>query len=191
MAKSLGRFLPGAVASMLLVAGAPKAKAEIAPSWEESGEASWYGGRHHGRRTSSGTIFNQNAMTAAHAFLPLGSKVRVTMQETGESVVVTITDRQPPKGLRVIDLSRGAASRIGLLGSGVAMVTLTPAGADTVEVAEAADDADDLAATPRPRGRPHMRRVGQAASGALPCCRAPSVALARHSTPRRAAPRTL
>src|SRR6185312_15684654 len=162
MMRSVVRFLPGVVASMMLFTGAPKAKAEMAPGWEESGQASWYGGWHHGRRTSMGTIFNQNAMTAAHASLPLGTKVRVTMQETGESVVVTITDRQPPKGLRVIDLSRGAASRIGLLGSGVAMVTLSPvANNEPEEVAEAPDDAEfDAMPTPRRHGPRHTRRAG-------------------------------
>src|SRR3954470_17308576 len=120
--------LPGVIASLVLLSGAPKAKADLARGWEESGEASWYGGWHNGRRTSSGTIFNENAMTAAHATLPLGTKIRVTMQETGECVVVTVTDRQPPKYLRVIDLSKAAASRIGLLGSGHAMVTLSAPG---------------------------------------------------------------
>jgi len=192
MMRSVVRVLPGVMASMMLFSGPPKAKAAAAPVWEESGQASWYGGRHNGRRTSSGTIFNQNAMTAAHANLPLGTKVRVTMQDTGDSVVVTITDRQPPKGLRVIDLSRGAASRIGLLASGVAMVTLSPAKDEPEEVAEAPDDADfDAAPTPRRHGPQHMRRGVQAASGARPYYRAPSVVPARHSIPRQAARRRL
>jgi rare lipoprotein A len=190
MLRSALPMLPGVVASMMLLSAAPQAKAELARGWEESGQASWYGGRHNGRRTSSGTIFNQNEMTAAHAFLPLGSKIRVTMQETGSSVVVTVTDRQPARGYRVIDLSRGAASRIGLLGSGVAMVTLSPATkTDAIEeVAEAPDDAD---ATPRPHGRRHTRLAARAVSGAHPCCHAPSVIQARHSAPRQAARRTL
>ena len=138
-------FVP-AFASLMLVAGAAHAQ-RVAPGahpsgggakWEESGEASWYGGRHNGRRTSDGSIFNDQQMTAAHATLPLGTKVRVTVQETGQSVVVTITDRQPPKLVRVIDLSRGAASRVGIVSRGTAMVTLAPARADEVmEVAEA------------------------------------------------------
>ena len=107
-------------------------------AWQQYGQASWYGGRHNGRRTSSGAIFDQNAMTAAHTRLPLGSRVRVTLADTGSSVVVTITDRQPDHGRRIIDLSRGAAARIGLLPRGTAMVTLSPARADDpVEVAEA------------------------------------------------------
>lgn len=124
MIKSALYVLPAVFASVLM-AGTP-AKA-ASPGWEETGEASWYGGWHHGRRTSSGEIFDQNGMTAAHSSLPLGSRVRVTMQDTGASVVVTINDRQPPKRVRVIDLSRGAASRLGLLQSGTAMVQLTAA----------------------------------------------------------------
>jgi rare lipoprotein A len=192
MMRSVVRVLPGVMASMMLLSEAPQAKAEVAPNWEESGQASWYGGRHNGRRTSSGAIFNQNAMTAAHAYLPLGSKIRVTMQETGESVVVTVNDRQPPKGLRVIDLSHAAASRIGLLGSGVAMVTLSPIGRnEPVEVAEAPDDAFDADATPQPRGRRHTRPGAQVASAARPYYRGLSVTQVRHSAPRQAARRRL
>ncbi len=193
MLKSTVRFLPGVVASMLLLAGMPQAVAAAAPGWEESGQASWYGGGHHGRRTSSGEAFDQNAMTAAHSSLPLGSRVRVTLQDTGESVVVEITDRQPPKGLRVIDLSRGAASRLGIVSRGTGMVTLSPAGLDQVtEVAEAADDAADFGdAIPRRRGLRRMRHARPVASAARPCCRAPSVIQVRHSAQRRAAPRRL
>jgi rare lipoprotein A len=193
MMRSAFRVLPGVMASMMLVAGMPKAKAQVASSWEESGEASWYGGRHNGRRTSSGTIFNQNEMTAAHATLPLGTKIRVTMQETGASVVVTVTDRQPEKYLRVIDLSKGAASRIGLLGSGHAMVTLSAPGKnEPIEVAEAPDDsAVDADPTPRRHGQRHTRRGVQVASAARPYYRAPSVVPVRHSVPRQAGRRTL
>ena len=137
-------------------------------AWQEVGQASWYGGRHNGRRTSSGEVFNQNALTAAHPRLPLGSRVRVTMADTGTSVVVTINDRQPDHGRRIIDLSRGAAARIGLLGRGTGDVTLASVAADEpVEVAEAPDDAPggvDVRVSPRPRGRPHMRRGVQVAA---------------------------
>ena len=106
--------------------------------WRQSGQASWYGPRFHGHRTTSGQIFNQNAMTAAHSTLPLGTRVRVTRKVTGQSVVVTINDRLPPKRARVIDLSRGAASRLGIVDQGLASVTIVPATrADAEEVAEA------------------------------------------------------
>jgi len=92
----------------------------------ESGTASWYGQRHHGRRTASGARFDQHAMTAAHPWLPLGAKVKVTRRDTGQSIVVTITDRLPTRK-HVIDLSYGAAQRLGVVRAGTAEVDLEPA----------------------------------------------------------------
>jgi rare lipoprotein A (peptidoglycan hydrolase) len=92
----------------------------------ERGLASWYGGRRwHGSRTSSGSVYDQNALTAAHATLPLGTQVRVTVVDSGRNVVVTINDR-PGTRQRIIDLSRAAARELGILERGVAMVTLSP-----------------------------------------------------------------
>ena len=89
------------------------------------GLASWYGGpRWHGKPTSSGGTYDQDALTAAHASLPLGSRVRVTLVDSDRTVVVTINDR-PGTRRRIIDLSRGAARELGILERGVAMVTLT------------------------------------------------------------------
>lgn len=88
------------------------------------GMASWYGPGFHGRRTASGERFNQNAMTAAHKTLPLGSIVRVTNLETGESVIVRINDRGPYSGGRIIDLSKGAARAIKMAGSDVVELTV-------------------------------------------------------------------
>ena len=93
--------------------------------WKQTGVASWYGGkRWQGNRTSSGARYDENALTAAHATLPLGSHVRVTLHNSSRSVVVTITDR-PGTRTRIIDLSRGAAAELGILDQGVAMVTLS------------------------------------------------------------------
>ena len=91
----------------------------------QSGIASYYGGRQNGRRTSSGQIFNEHAMTAAHESLPFGTKVIVKLAGTGRSVVVTITDRLYSRH-RIIDLSEGAAEQLGILHDGLAMVMLTP-----------------------------------------------------------------
>jgi rare lipoprotein A (peptidoglycan hydrolase) len=88
------------------------------------GKASWYGPGFHGRRAANGTIFNQFAMTAAHKTLPFGTLVRVTNKANGKQCVVKITDRGPFCGGRVIDLSRRAAESLGMLGSGVASVSL-------------------------------------------------------------------
>jgi rare lipoprotein A len=103
---------------------APVARAE--PPVLDSGTASYYGKAHHGRRTASGERFDMEAMTAAHPWLPFGTKVRVTIQGTDTSVVVTITDRIPSK-TRILDLSVAAARQLGILSQGLAQVTLSPA----------------------------------------------------------------
>lgn len=89
-----------------------------------TGVASYYGKRFHGRRTANGERFNMHAMTAAHKTLPFGTKVRVTNRRNGESVVVRINDRGPFIRGRTIDLSRAAASEIGLIQTGHARVEL-------------------------------------------------------------------
>jgi rare lipoprotein A len=87
------------------------------------GMASFYSqGDDGGTMTASGKRFNHNAMTAAHRTLPFGTKVRVTNLRNGRSVIVTINDRGPFTGGRIIDLSRGAAQKIGMIKSGVARV---------------------------------------------------------------------
>ena len=88
------------------------------------GAASFYGKRFNGRRTANGERFDMGDMTAAHRTLPFGTKVKVTNRKNGRSVVVRINDRGPFHGGRVIDLSRGAASRIGMIQDGVARVEL-------------------------------------------------------------------
>lgn len=96
------------------------------PGWSQTGVASWYGGsRWQGHMTSSGVRYDQDALTAAHATLPLGSHVRVSLPNSDRTVVVVITDR-PGTRTRIIDLSRGAAAALGILQRGVATVTLTP-----------------------------------------------------------------
>lgn len=89
-----------------------------------SGRASWYGSQFHGRKTASGERFNMNAMTAAHRSLPFGTRVRVTNKRNGRSVVVRINDRGPFSGGRILDVSKAAANRLGLIATGTAPVTL-------------------------------------------------------------------
>lgn len=90
--------------------------------YDQTGGASWYGARHHGKRTASGEPFNQNALTAAHRSLPFGARVLVTNLSNQRSVVVRINDRGPHQRGRLIDLSRAAAEKIGMLRSGTARV---------------------------------------------------------------------
>ena len=88
------------------------------------GIASWYGPGYHGNRTSSGEVYDQDALTAAHAYWAFGTRVKVTFPTTGRSVVVRINDRFPNHKGRAIDLSRGAAKAIGLIGPGTGAVRL-------------------------------------------------------------------
>ena len=86
---------------------------------QQVGKATWYGPRHHGRRTASGERFDQHALTAAHPTLPFGTMVRVTNRANGRSVVVRINDRGPRgKGL-IIDVSFAAATRLDMVRAGV------------------------------------------------------------------------
>lgn len=87
----------------------------------DSGIASYYW---QGQRVASGGWFNPDGLTAAHRTLPFGTKVRVTNLGNGRSVNVTINDRGPFIGGRIIDLSRGAASVIGMTGQGLARVRM-------------------------------------------------------------------
>jgi hypothetical protein len=87
--------------------------------------ASWYGPGFEGRRTASGERFQAQDLTAAHRSLPLGSQVTVTNLANGKSVRVRINDRGPYVRGRTIDLSRGAARRLGLERRGIGRVRIT------------------------------------------------------------------
>ncbi len=94
--------------------------------WQEQrGTASYYGPRQNGRRSANGAIFDQRLMTAAHPWLPFGTRIRVTLAETGRSVIVTITDRLFSRR-RIIDLSVAAARELGMIRQGIAEVRLSP-----------------------------------------------------------------
>lgn len=88
------------------------------------GVASWYGPGFDGRLTASGEVYDQHALTAAHRTLVLGTRVRVTSLTNGRTVDVRINDRGPFVGGRVIDLSRGAAEALHMIGPGLMRVRL-------------------------------------------------------------------
>jgi rare lipoprotein A (peptidoglycan hydrolase) len=100
----------------------PTYKAPIASVY--NGEASWYGPGFYGNRTASGSVYRPGTMTAAHRYLPFGTRVLVTNKNNGRSAVVTINDRGPYVGGRIIDLGEGAASALGVTSTGVAPVRL-------------------------------------------------------------------
>jgi rare lipoprotein A len=97
--------------------------------FRERGIASWYGRDFHGRTTSSGEIYDMNAMTAAHKSLPIPTWVEVTNLNNGQRVIVKVNDRGPFIDGRIIDLSQRAAQEIGMIEAGTARVQVRALGA--------------------------------------------------------------
>ncbi len=89
---------------------------------KERGVASWYGRKFHGRRTASGEVFNMYGLSAAHRTLPIPSYARVTDVRTGKAIIVRINDRGPFHSGRVMDLSYGAAVKLGVAARGSAEI---------------------------------------------------------------------
>jgi rare lipoprotein A len=124
--------LYGALVLPLLLAGCavPASRVQLPPApasqgtLTQTGIASWYGPGFHGKATASGTIYNQNDMTAAHQTLPLGTRVMVTNLEKGNSTVVAINDRGPFAKGRIIDLSYAAGKALGMIEPGTILVRL-------------------------------------------------------------------
>lgn len=96
-----------------------------------TGVASWYGPGFHGKTTSNGEAYNQNAFTAAHKTLPMNTIVSVTNLDNGRKTTVRINDRGPFVDNRIIDLSKAAATRLDMLQSGTAPVKLEVVGFDS------------------------------------------------------------
>lgn len=90
----------------------------------EVGIASWYGPGFDGRHTANGEIYDMNGISAAHKTLPFGTIVQVVDLETGKSVIVRINDRGPFIKGRIIDLSKGAAEKLGIIDKGITRVGL-------------------------------------------------------------------
>ena len=118
------------------------------------GMASWYGKRYHGRKTSTGEVYDMFKMTAAHPTLAIPSYARVTRADTGESVIVRINDRGPFLGGRIIDLSFAAAGKLGFIKAGTAEViveSILPSGDNPIPAAPplVADDESAVVKTGR------------------------------------------
>ena len=125
------------------------------PVSTEVGMASWYGPPYANRKGADGTIYDQNAMTAAHRTLPMGSMVRVTNLSNNQSVLVKITDRGPFVDNRIIDLSLAAAKALDVYRPGTAKVRVEayappdrpgvdPAGRWCVQIGAFLDEADAI-----------------------------------------------
>ena len=121
---------------------------DSARGFVERGVASWYGEKFHGRRTSSGEPYDMYAMTAAHKALPLPTYVQVTNLGNGRQVVVRVNDRGPFHDNRIIDMSYAAASRLGMLSAGTALVEV-----------KAIDPASPTAPTPVPVAMPASEQI--------------------------------
>jgi rare lipoprotein A len=91
----------------------------------ETGRGSYYADKFEGRPTASGEKFDQGKMTAAHRTLPFGTKVKVTNVANGRSVTVTVNDRGPFAAGRIIDVSKKAANKLGMVDAGVANVKIS------------------------------------------------------------------
>ena len=111
-------------AALAAVTAAPAPPAPRRGRVIATGRASYYGERFRGRRTASGQRFNPDGLTAAHRTLPFGTRLRVTNTRNGRSVVVRVNDRGPFHGSRVLDLSKAAARRIGMVRTGTARVRI-------------------------------------------------------------------
>jgi len=119
-------FIAISTASLPHASKAQTRESETSDTTIQQGVASYYGPKQNGRRTADGSVFNQQEMTAAHPWLPFGSRIRVTLLDSERSVIVTITDRLPSRR-RVVDLSVAAARELGMIRRGIAMVALSPA----------------------------------------------------------------
>jgi rare lipoprotein A len=125
-----------------------------ADGFVETGYASWYGKKFHGRKTASGETYNMFAMTAAHKSLPLPSYVRVTLVETGRSIVVKVNDRGPFHKGRIIDLSYAAAAKLGILNNGHAEVRIEALVPDSPEAGTVIAAAPPAPPTPKAELKP-------------------------------------
>jgi rare lipoprotein A len=117
----------GIAANSIPAAPNPPASAGVesrTPIYSEVGMASWYGPPYNRRRGANGEVYDENAVSAAHRTLPMGSLIRVTNLQTGQSAVMRITDRGPFVPDRVIDLSVGAAKELGVWRPGTARVRI-------------------------------------------------------------------
>ncbi len=96
--------------------------------FQQRGVASWYGRKFHGRKTSNGEVYDMYGMSAAHKTLPMGVFVKVTHLGNDRHIVVRVNDRGPFVAGRIIDLSYGAAQKLGIVDSGTAKVQIQALG---------------------------------------------------------------
>ncbi|MEM9670961.1 MAG: septal ring lytic transglycosylase RlpA family protein [Bacteroidota bacterium] len=122
---------------LMVLACSSRVVDELSFNFIQSGKASYYANSLAGNRTASGAVYHPDSLTAAHRYLPFGTKVKVINPSNQREVTVTINDRGPYHPHRIIDLSRNAAKQIGIIQVGVATVTvkaeLSPSIADKLK----------------------------------------------------------
>lgn len=134
---SRSMMLPLALSAGVLLSACswvPKGDAQFDVGIKDRGVASWYGEQFHGKQAANGELFDMEALTAAHRTMPLGSVVRVVNLTNGKFLYVRITDRGPYVNGRILDLSRGAAARLGMEQGGLAIVQVEIVGARRPEL---------------------------------------------------------
>ncbi len=149
--------------------------------YKKQGVASWYGKRYHGKKTSTGEIYDMYGMSGAHTVLPIPSYAKVTNPANGRSVIVRINDRGPFKRDRLIDLSYAAAYKLRLIGQGSglvevetidtsaeAMLNMQKTMANTTTQTQASIASEDANVTPIATSGPIVDSAAAAASTILP-----------------------
>ncbi len=118
-------------AALLILAGCGRRKPVPPPKaarprrgWAQSGTASYYADKFHGRKTSSGEVYSHRRLTAAHRTLPFGTRIRVTNLKNRRRVVVRVNDRGPFRKGRILDLSLAAARELDMVRAGTARVKI-------------------------------------------------------------------
>ena len=102
-----------------------------AVGWTQTGIASWYGEPFHGRTTAAGDTYDMDGISAAHRTIPLGTRIRVDNLDNGRSIELDVNDRGPFVAGRILDVSRGAARALEMIGPGTARVLITVLGTAT------------------------------------------------------------
>lgn len=122
------RWLLNAIISISLMSfnsvSIAKVEKQSEAQYRKAGIASYYNDKYHGRTTTSGEVYDKNALTAAHNKLPLGTELRVTNLKNNHSVVVTVNDRLAKSNKRLIDVSKKAAKELGFLHAGLTNVKI-------------------------------------------------------------------
>lgn len=101
----------------------PRPDLQVEPKLPKAMVVSWYGDPYHGRTTASGEVFDKNAMTAAHRWLPFGTTLRLAV--AGKHCYVRVNDRGPQSKYRDLDISEAAAKQLGMTEAGVCIVYVT------------------------------------------------------------------